>query len=184
MTILKEQWKPVKGYEGYYEVSNTGKIRSLDRCVTIRGNVIQHRKGKLISSHINKRGYVEVNISKHAKNATLKLHRLVAQAFIPNPFHYPQVNHKDENKQNNCVDNLEWCTNHYNSHYGTRSQRQAKSLTNGKTSKSVKQMLNGKVIKIWPSMAEADRHGFCQGNVSKCCRGKIKTAYGYQWQYV
>lgn len=183
MTILNEQWKPVKGYEGYYKVSNIGRVKSLDRCVTIRGNVIQHRKGKILSSHINHKGYVEVFLSKEGRGQTLTVHRLVAESFIPNPNNYPQVNHKDENKQNNCVDNLEWCTNHYNEHYGTRSQRQAKSLTNGKNSKPIKQMLNGSIIKVWPSMAEAGRHGFDEGNVSACCRGKIKTAYGYQWQY-
>lgn len=183
MTILKEEWKPVKGYEGYYEVSNTGKVRSLDRSVIIRGGVVQHRKGKMISSHIDKKGYVNVNISKNGKNNTLKVHRLVAQSFIPNPNKYPQVNHKDEDKANNHVNNLEWCTNEYNEYYGTRSERQAKSLTNGKTSKPVKQMVNGEVVKIWPSMAEADRHGFLQGDVSKCCRGLIKTYKGYVWKY-
>ena len=167
---MEEIWKDIEWHKGSYKVSNMGRVYSI-------------RRKKFKDTYLDKRGYVKVCLCYNYTQKIFSVHRLVAKAFIPNPNNYPQVNHKDENKQNNNVDNLEWCTNHYNEHYGTRSQRQAKSLTNGKNSKPIKQMLNGSIIKVWPSMAEAGRHGFDEGNVSACCRGKIKTAYGYQWQY-
>lgn len=114
--MTEEIWRPVVGYEGLYEVSNTGLIRSLDRFVGNRNRI----KGKILSIQIEKGGYCSVALSKYGKMKRYKIHRLVAQAFIPNPEGLPQVNHKDEDKTNNSVDNLEWCSSKYNINYGSR----------------------------------------------------------------
>ena len=113
---MEEIWKPVKGFEGYYEVSNLGMVRSIDRVVvdTVR-NCERLLKGKVLIQKDNGNGYKNVSFCKE--------HRLVAEAFIPNKDNLPQVNHKDEDKSNNRVDNLEWCTSFYNNEYGTRKKR-------------------------------------------------------------
>ena len=107
-----EVWKPIVGFEGIYEVSNYGRIKSLPRLWT---------KGKILKPYLNRYGYHVVSLRKEAKWKTycLKVHRVVAQAFIDNPHNYPYINHKDEVKTNNVVENLEWCTPHYNLHYGS-----------------------------------------------------------------
>ena len=117
-----EEWRPIEGYEGLYEVSNTGQVRSLDRYVK---NNYSYRlqKGKVLSPEKNKDGYLLVSLCCNGKQNLRTVHRLVAQAFIPNPNNLPQVNHKDENKSNNRVDNLEWCDQAYNNLYGTRQER-------------------------------------------------------------
>lgn len=116
----------------------------------------------------------------------LRLHRVLAEAFIPNPDNLPQVNHKDENPENNNIGNLEWCTAKDNSNYGTRNERISEKMTNGKLSKKVAQYtLDGKLVKIWPSVMEIVRQlGYSQGNISMCCIGKRPTAYGYVWKYI
>ena len=105
---------------------------------------------------------------------------MVAETFLPNPDNMPVVNHKDENKQNNSVDNLEWCSYEYNSNYGTNAERIAKN-----ESKPINQYdLQGNFIKSWNSGTEIKRTlGYSNGNICNCCRGKQKTAYGYKWQY-
>lgn len=109
---MKEIWKPVKGYESLYQVSDSGRVRSL-------------RTGKYISKRVGYDGYVRVSLSNNGEQKALFLHRLIGQAFVPNPNNYPEINHKDENKQNNSLSNLEWCTHKYNSNYGTRVNRMA-----------------------------------------------------------
>ena len=119
----KEEWRPVCGFEGLYEVSNLGRIKSLSRI--IRANTCGKRiiPERILSNCINGSGYCTVVLCKNGKHTTFLVHRLVAEAFIPNPNNYPQVNHKDENPSNNCVENLEWCDQKYNSNYGTRNKR-------------------------------------------------------------
>ena len=121
---MEEIWKSVKGFEGYYEVSNLGNVRSVDRIVldTVR-NCERLLKGKVLVKKDNGYGYKCVMFCKEHKIYNKYVHRLVAEAFIPNQDKLPQVNHKDEDKSNNCVDNLEWCTQLYNNEYGTRKKR-------------------------------------------------------------
>ena len=117
-----EEWKNIIGYEGLYEVSNTGQVRSLDRYVKYSNGRIHLHKGKVLSPVKDKYGYLVVCLYCNEKQKIIKIHRLVAQAFIPNPNNLPEVNHKDEDKTNNSVDNLEWCTAKYNSNYGNRTK--------------------------------------------------------------
>lgn len=166
--MMKEEWRPVVGYEGLYEVSNLGRVKTF--------NYKNHgTEAFLALTDVD--GYYTVHIceEKHPK-----VHRLVAEAFIPNPDNLPEVNHKDENGHNNCVDNLEWCTSRYNNNYGTRNERIAKAL-----SKPVIQYtLDGKFIKEWASTREIGRQlGVYHSNIVSCCNGKRKQFNGYIWRY-
>lgn len=122
---MKEIWKDVVGYEGYYQVSNLGRIKSLDR-KRFNGKVMAFRKGEIKIHTVLRNGYCSVRLSKDGIVKNMLVHRLVAIAFLENPHNLPQVNHKDEDKQNNRVDNLEWCTRLYNNNYGTTKERSAK----------------------------------------------------------
>lgn len=119
---MKEIWKDIPDYEGLYQASNLGNVKVLDRVVNsgIKNNKTVIRKGKLLKKRINQ-GYYEVALSKNNKKRFLKVHRLIAITFIPNLNNLPSVNHKDENKLNNNVNNLEWCTIKYNCNYGNRN---------------------------------------------------------------
>ena len=121
---MEEIWKPVIGYEGLYEVSNLGRVRSVDRLVKYSNGQIHLHKGRILSPGlVHKLGYLQVALCNNGKIKHKMVYRLVAEAFLPNPDNLPQVNHKDENPFNNCVDNLEWCTIEYNINYGTRIQK-------------------------------------------------------------
>lgn len=178
--MLKEvkTWKDIPGYEGLYRISTSGEIYSYPR----KGNF---GRDHFLKFRVDKGGYLRVLLSKNSKSKEMLVHRLVAKAFLPNPHNLPEVNHKDENTKNNNVSNLEWCTSKYNSNYGTRNKRMAKSLTNGPCSKRVAQYtLDGKFIKLWPSTMECNRNGYDFRNVSACCRGERTKAYGYRWFYL
>lgn len=185
----KEEWKAIKGYENIYEVSSLGNVRSLDRKILQKNNGVLKEfnyKGKKLKKVINTNGYYVVHLSKNQKNKHVNIHRIVAETFIPNPNKYRVVNHKDENKLNNCVDNLEWCTYLYNTRYGTGIERRIKSaIKNNKLGVPINQYdLDGKFIKKFPSSKEIQRqYGFNHSNITKCCRGVYKTMYGYIWRY-
>lgn len=108
--LNNEIWKPVKDYENYYEISNFGNFRSLDRYITRSDGVTQLRKGRLITQHLNSDGYLQAKLCKDGVIRTVRIHRLVADAFLPNPDELPEVNHKDCNRANNHISNLEWCS--------------------------------------------------------------------------
>lgn len=189
MLKMEEEWKDIEGYEGLYQISNLGRVKSLERIVERIG------KGKILVNErirnvTNCRGYLQVKLFKNKKYRMFFVHRLVAQAFIPNPNNYPEVNHKDENKENNRVDNLEWCTTEYNCNYGTRNERTSANMKgvhiNRKDqSKEVIQYdLDGNEIDRFPSIGELKRlFNYADSNIISCCKGKHKTAYGYIWRY-
>lgn len=187
-----ETWKPVVGYEGLYEVSDLGRVRSLDReIVTERGGTpFRYRmKGQIIVPHERRHGYLAVCLyGKESKNGRFRqasVHRMVAEAFLPNPNGYSEVNHLDENKQNNVLSNLEWCNHKQNCHHGTAIERRAEKFRNGPKSKAVDQLdLNGNYIRTFPSMAEAKRQmGYEQSAICYAIKGKFSQAYGYKWRY-
>lgn len=172
----EEVWRHVDGYEGKYSVSNLGRMRN---------NITK----AVMGCHITKQGYVTVKLRINDKAKRYFVHRLVGMAFIDNPNEYPCINHKDEVKTNNEVSNLEWCTYHYNCLYGTRIQRITElidySSVAEKNSKPIVQLTkDGQVVKQWPSITECFKTtGYDKSNITKCCRGKAKTAYGYKWEY-
>ena len=184
-----EEWRDIEGYEGLYQVSNLGRVKSLDRYVRQRYAFV-FVQGRVLTPMIDKDGYLRVNLYKDTKMKTHTIHRLVAQAFLPNPDNLPQVNHKDEDKTNNFISltnpddsNLEWCTNEYNVNYGTHNERMAKALTNHQAfSKPVLCIETGI---IYPSVREVERQfGICQSSVSRCCNMKRNIAGGYHWKYI
>lgn len=175
---MKEKWKSIKGFEGLYKISNYGNVKSLFFWdINKRKYIIKER---IIKPITDKDGYYIIGLYKNKKRKTYKVHRLVAEAFITNPNNLPQINHKDENKLNNRVDNLEWCSVIYNLKYGTRIQR-----AGNKHKKVVNQYdKDGNFIKSYNSLTEASKYvnGYITG-ISAVCNNKQKTAYGYVWKY-
>lgn len=124
-----EIWKDIIGYEGLYQISNLGSVKSLERYRAYKNGKPRHMKSKKLIPGRSKCGYYTVVLYKEGKRKTHTIHRLVAKAFIPNPNNYPYVNHIDENKTNNHISNLEWCTASYNSRHGTRIERFSKAMS-------------------------------------------------------
>ena len=174
-----EIWKDIEGYEGYYQVSTMGRVRSLDRYVLKCGhNYLLKGRIKTLSTRYD--GYIQVKLHKGKKQETITVHILVARAFIPNPNNYKYCNHRDENPANNCVENIEWCDASYNTNYGTRNARSGKKL-----SKTVYQYDGNELVGIWQSTKIAGRFlGISPGNISDCARGVYNTAGGFTWSYV
>lgn len=172
---MEEIWKDIKDYEGLYQISSLGRVKSL-----------WYGKERILKLGKDKDNYLTTNLCKEGKIKIFKVHRLVAQTFIPNPNNYPCVNHKDENKQNNTVENLEWCTHKYNVNYGTAIERRTDKLLNREDlSKKVYQYTkDGEFVKEWESTKECERkNGFYHSTVSACCNGKLKTYKGFIWKY-
>lgn len=189
-----EEFRDIKEYEGLYQVSSLGRVKN--------------SKGRILKSYKDNHGYPMVNLCKNAKNIRVRVHRLVAEAFIPNPNNYPCVNHKDEDKSNNNVNNLEWCTYRYNNTYGTVLQRKLEKLKETyknfdwskitskidykevgrknaeKLSKKVYQYTkDGEFVKEWKSVMECGRNGYNSGHISNACVGRLKTYKGFIWTY-
>ena len=179
---MEEIWKDVVGYEGLYQVSNMGRVRSLTRKVKIQNT----NKNRIFRGSIKagcyelKNGYHVVSLYKNGKSKRFFTHRLVAVAFLENPLNLPQVNHKDENKKNNSVDNLEWCNAKYNTNYGNCIEKRIAP----QRVKVSQFSMDGKYIKTYESMAYIERKlGFNHSAICMCCKGETHSAYGYKWKY-
>lgn len=127
---MEEQWRTINGYEGYYEISSLGRVRSVSRVILLGNNRKHNLKGRILKTRVNDRGYVYVGLSKEGKRKSLRVHRLVAEAFLKNPFNKPQINHINEIKTDNTISNLEWVTQEENMNHGTRKERMIRSLKN------------------------------------------------------
>ena len=181
-----EIWKSIENYEGLYEVSNLGNVKSL--------NYLHTNKEKILKHIDDGKGYLIVSLCKNGKAKHYYIHQLVAQTFLPNPENKPQVNHKIEGDKgktmnivvfnedglvNNEKTTIEWATAKENTNYGTRNQRANKAK-----SKPVLQFtLDGEFVREWESAKEAEKNGFSQGHICRCCRGQYKKHKGYIWRY-
>lgn len=182
-----EIWKDIQGYEGFYQVSNLGRVKSLERDVfNYRGTLMHHMEEKILVQRIGKRGYAYVNLYLNGKYKSIQTHRLVALAFIPNPENKPQVNHIDEVKTNNAVENLEWCTSVYNNNYGTRIQRCVQNRKSQKLGNhpNAKAVFCVELNKTFDCIKRAEKElGININCIVKVCKGKGKTAGGFHWRY-
>ena len=155
--------KDIKGYEGLYAITSCGKVWS-------------YRSKKFLKPWKQKKGYLEVSLYKDGTQKNYNIHRLVAEAYLPNPNNLPQVNHKDENKTHNYINNLEWYDSTYNNNYGTRNERAGRAR--GKTVICVETNI------VYYSSAEVEQTlGIDASSIHKCCKGKRHTAGGYHWRY-
>lgn len=184
---MEEVWMDIQDYEGLYQVSNTGKVKSLHYS---GGN-----NDRILKDSINTDRRHKVSLYKNGKHKQCLVHRLVAQAFIPNPLGLPDINHIDENPENNNVENLEWCTCEYNNETYYKNHPEKYSLkyrtiyrltrkTNDWRSKKIIQKdKNGKVVKIWDNVAEIKKNGYSDNCVIECCKGIRYAHKGYIWEF-
>lgn len=168
-----EEWRDIKGYEGLYQVSDLGRVRSLDRLST-NGNRL---KGQILKPATNKGGYLQVSLRKDGKTRSFLAHRLVAEAFCPNPDNLPFVNHCNERKNDNKAFNLDWISFDENINYGTRNERISKA--HGKRVRCIETGI------VYYSAREAARQlGIDSSTISKVCRGIKRTCGGFHWEYI
>lgn len=166
---MKEIFKDIKGYEGLYQISNLGNVKRIKK-----ENYILCKPSK------DSRGYKQIVLTKDKKRKSFKVHRLVALAFIDNINNYKEINHKDENKLNNNVTNLEWCTRKYNCNYGNRNYK----CTRHRLHRIAQYNKQNDLVGEYPSLKEAEKiTGIKYQNISSCCRNIKKSAGGYIWKY-
>lgn len=178
--MQEEIWKDAPGYEGLYQVSTKGNVASLNYNHTGRRALRVPRVGK--------GGYLYVVLHKNGTSKTMKIHRLVAITFIPNPSNLPQINHRDENKLNNNVENLEWCDSSYNNKYGNRPRKVLDAYKRNGSIKAerpvVKLDKSGIIIAEFISISEAARQsGVRRESIRDCVLGRQHTCVGYFWKY-
>ena len=180
-TMTKEIWRDIDGYEGLYEVSDQGRVKSLEKKVKHWRGGERIQKERILKPATAYNGYLLVPLYAGGKRKMFFVHRLVCQAFHENPENKLEVNHINEIKTDNRAVNLEWSTRRENVNYGSRNERAAKTK-----SKPVGQWTKeGELVKIWPSTIEVQKQtGFSQGSISKVANGKRKQAYGFIWKYV
>ncbi len=184
---MSEVWKPIKGYEGIYEVSSYGRVRSLTRSISLRnrhGEYVRVEKGRIMAQKLQNTDRLQVSLRKVVNGKltrkTCYVHRLVAQAFIPNPDGLETVNHKNEDHHDNRVENLEWMTKADNNKYGTHCERC------GKSQRMSVEMLtdDGEHVAYFDSMSEAAEKSGCPlSSIHRCCYGRQKSTNGYQFRF-
>lgn len=174
---MQEVWKEVPRYKGAYLISNLGNLKSARR-YCYHGDKPWLVKERLLSKVVGRSGYIEYQITYNKKHRSEKAHRLVAEAFIPNPLNKPQVNHIDGNKQNNCVENLEWCTGKENVYHAYHH-----GLV--KNCKKIAQYdLSMKLIKVWGTTGDIEKAGIAERrHIHEACQGKRRQHHGYIWRY-
>ena len=174
-----EEWRDIKGYEGYYQISNMGRVKSLERTVRC-GRGYKTIPEKIRKGKDNSYGYLQVGLSKDGRKKWYRINRLVAQAFLENPDNLPEVNHKNEDKTDNRVENLEWCSRSYNNRYNDKAKKAGKKLSKPVFSVDKESGL----IMWWESTREASKQmGINNGNISACCNGRKKSAGGHIFFY-
>ncbi len=183
---MEEIWKDIHGYEGLYQVSNLGNVRSLHYRAKSKGSKIQNLK-----QQINKGGYLKVTLLKNGKAKNFFVHRLVACEFIPNPNNKPQINHLDGNKSNNTINNLEWATNSENQTHAILSGLKEKNTIGQMGYKNVYSKpiiqydLSGNFVNLWYSIADAARSlNGAPAPIVHCAKGRIKRCYNSIWRYL
>lgn len=166
-----EEWRDIEGYGGLYLVSSFGRVKSLGRWVNAKSDSVKFIKERILQPGKTTWGYLQVGLWKDGKQKIYKVHKLVANAFIPNPDNLETINHINEDKTDNRVENLEWMTNKDNKRYSSAV--------------AVNQFtLSGEFIKTWDCIREIGYHlGFSYGNICLCCKGKRNSAYGFIWRY-
>ena len=179
--MTEEVWRDVKGYEGLYQVSSDGRVKSLGRTFIDKSGRKRTVKERILKPAFDGWGYLIVTLCAGGKRKNLMVHRLVCEAFNDNRDEKPEVNHINEIKTDNRACNLEWCTRRENLNHGTRNERSAKAL-----SKPICQYtLDEKIVKTWASLTEVKRQtGFNCGNISQAAHGNRKTAHGFIWKYI
>jgi hypothetical protein len=177
-----EIWKPINGYEGLYEVSNLGNVKSVERYVKHNwGNSFKVVRERILKQTCNTYGYPSVSLSKDNKKKTFPVHILVCKAFVDNPDNLEQVNHINEDKTDNRAENLEWCSLQYNINYGTRTERM--SLTQSVPIYSVDTTTND--IVFYSSISSAAKQvNTTSSNICKCLLGRCNTIRGKKWFYI
>lgn len=175
---MQEIWKDIEGYEGLYQVSNLGRTKSLKRKFVKEEKILTYTK--------NKKGYLQVSLTKNGKTKTERVNRLVAKTFIPNPKNLPQVNHIDGNKLDNSIENLEWCDCKYNINEAWKIGLNKKRFgrENNRSRKVEQYDLNGNFIRTWDTIKQAaDKLKINTANIIACCQGKYKKSHGFIWRY-
>lgn len=179
---MEEIWKDIPLYEGVYQASNLGRIKSVERVAlkNYRGNRIV--KERIMLGTVNRDGYLKVHFKHNDINKGYFIHRLIAQTFIPNPLNKPQVNHKDGNKLNNSVNNLEWVTNLENQQHAVRMGLKSHKTVNNKSIEKYDMCDN--FIECYNSLTLASKvNKISIGNLSSCCNGKRNSAGGFKWRF-
>ena len=187
--VEKEDWRDVPGYQGYYQISNLGRVKSLERSLEYPPSkaypkgVTKVLKERIMTPCKDKKGYLFVQLFKNGNFKCARIHRLVALTFLPNPENLPQVNHKDENKQNNCLSNLEWCTPKYNVNYGVGKYKK----TLNKRIPVIQYTKSWELVREYESATAATKalnvvQG-CSRSILLACRGVYKSAFGYYWKF-
>jgi hypothetical protein len=174
--MMEEIWKDIEGYEGFYQVSNLGRVRSVER----RLNDGRIYGGRILCQKQVKNGYMQVHVSKGNTGKYLSVHRLVAKAFVQGYFDGAEVNHRDEDKTNNRADNLEWCSPSYNTQYGNSNT----TMVEQRRLEVVMMSEDGSTIREFPSLREAARSsGVSAAHICQVCKGERNKAGGYRWKY-